>query len=396
VSGIGELTQIGASGIGTTGTGIDIRVHLPGDDVTPFVEAGKEMFRGDPAFIAPLDFEFKERLDPAKNPFFLRAEVILFTAWRGGRCVGRCSAQIDREHLKLWRDDTGFFGFFDTIDDDEVGRALIDAAASWLKTRGMKRMLGPMSLYVNEEVGVLVDGFEHPPVFLMAHSRPWQGSVAEAAGLVKEKDLLAWRYEKGPFPARVQQAWEDVKKLPEVKLRNIDKKNIEREIRAVMDIYNDAWQGKWAMVPALPEEVAKVAQDLKLVIDPDLAFIAEVHGEPMGMCIMLPNLNEAIADLDGKLFPFGAAKLLYRLKVKHPRSTRLMMLGLKGDVRKNVRRYGGLSAAMYVEVAKRGIEKGYEWGELSWTREDDKPINLGIRSMGAKPYKKYRVYSKAL
>ena len=235
MGGIGEGLHNGASGVGTTGTGIEIRIHLPGDDVSPFVEAGKELFRGDPAFIAPLDFELKERLDPAKNPFFLRAEVILFTAWRRGRCVGRCSAQIDREHLKLWKDDTGFFGFFDTIDDDEVGRALIDAAASWLKTRGMKRMLGPMSLYVNEEVGVLVEGFEHPPVFLMAHSRRWQGSVAEAAGLVKERDLLAWRYEKGPFPPRVQQAWEGIKKLPEVKLRNIDKKNIEREIRGVRD-----------------------------------------------------------------------------------------------------------------------------------------------------------------
>ena len=150
------------------------------------------------------------------------------------------------------------------------------------------------------------------------------------------------------------------------------------------------------MVPALPDEVEKVVKDLKLILDPDIAFIAEIHGKPAGMCIMLPNLNEAIADLDGKLLPLGLFKLLYRVKVKHPRSTRLMMLGIRKEYTKNVKRYGGLSAAMYVEVAKRGVAKGYRWGELSWTREDDKPINLGIRSMGAKIYKTYRVYQKPL
>src|SRR5262245_54103560 len=166
---------------------------------------------------------------------------------------------------------------------------------------------------------------------------------------------------------------------------------MERELQAVMDIYNDAWVGKWGMVPALPDEVAKVAKDLKLILDPDIAFIAEVDGKPGGMCIMLPNVNEAIADLNGKLFPTGLFKLLWRVEVKRPKSTRLRVLGSSREVRKNIKRYGGLSAAMYLEVAKRGIAKGYEWGERSLTREDDGPINLGIRSMGAKVYKKYRV-----
>src|SRR6202020_1981676 len=134
-----------------------------------------------------------------------------------------------------------------------------------------------------------------------------------------------------------------------------DPSNMQRELEAIMDIYNDAWAGKWAMVPALPDEVEKVAKDLKLILDPDLAFIAEIDGRPAGMCIMLPNLNEAIRDLDGKLLPLGALRLLWRLKVKRPKSTRLMMLGIRKDVTKNVKRYGGLSAAMYVEVAKRGI-----------------------------------------
>jgi len=377
---------------------ITIREHVPGSDISDFIEAGRIVFKDDKSYVAPLDFEIKERLHPKKNPFFNRAEVILFTAWKDGKIVGRCSAQIDREHLKVWNDDTGFFGFFDTIDDEEVARALLRAAEKWLKARGIKRMIGPMSLYVNEEVGILIEGFEHPPVLMMAHSRPHQAKLCEAAGLQKEKDLFAWRYDDTiGFPPRVLKAWEDFKtNTPELTLRSIDTSNMHREISAIMDIYNDAWMGKWAAVPALPDEVAKVAQDLKLLVDPDIAFIAEQDGKPVGMCIMLPNLNEAIADLDGKLFPIGFAKALWRLKVKHPISTRLMMLGLKKELRANIKRYGGVAAAMYVEVAKRAIAKGYKWGELSWTREDDAPINLGIRSMGAKIYKKYRVYQKAL
>ena len=376
---------------------VTIREHAPGTDIDPFVRAAHEVFRGDPAFIPPLDFDIKERLHPKKNPFFKRAEVTLFTAWKDGMLVGRCSAQIDREHLRLWKDDTGFFGFFDTIDDAEVGQALIDAAAKWLGARGMKRMMGPMSLYVNEEIGILVEGFEHPPVLMMAHSRNWQSKVAEACGLKKEKDLLAWRYTTDlPLPDRVVKAWEFVKTLPEVKLRSVDPGNMQAELEAIMDIYNDAWKGKWAMVPALPDEVEKVAKELKLILDPDLAFIAEVHGRPAGMCIMLPNVNEAIQDLDGKLFPTGLFKLLWRVKVTHPVSCRLMMLGIKSELRQNVKRYGGLSHAMYMEVARRGLAKGYKWSELSWTREDDAPINLGIRSMGAKVYKRYRVYAKGI
>jgi hypothetical protein len=376
---------------------ITIREHTPGKDVRDFIRAGHVVFRGDGSWVPPLDFEFKERLHPKKNPFFNRAEATLFTAWKDGQLVGRCSAQIDHEHLKVWKDDTGFFGFFDTIDDDEVGKKLIDAAAAWLTRRGMKRMMGPFSLYVNEEVGVLIEGFETPPVLMMAHSRRYQGKVAEAAGLVKEKDLFAWRYGKSlGFPDRVMKAWQSIKDLPEVRLRSVDPKHMQREIRAIMDIYNDAWSGKWAMVPALPDEVEKIAKDLSLILDPDLAFIADVDGKPAGMCIMLPNVNESIQDLEGKLLPVGILKLLYRVKWDHPKSTRLMMLGIRKEITKNMKRYGGLSAAMYVEVAKRGIAKGYEWGELSWTREDDKPINLGIRSMGAELYKKYRVYTKPL
>jgi hypothetical protein len=374
---------------------VEIRQHSPGKDTDDFIRAGHVVFASDPHWVPPLSFDLKARLTPDKNPFFSRGEAILFTAWRGNELVGRCSAQIDREHLRVHQDGSGFFGYFDTIDDQEVANALLDSAASWLRPRGVTRMIGPFSLYVNEEVGLLVEGFEFPPAMLMAHSRAYQAALCEAAGFEKEKDLLAWRFEDPNLPVRAVRAWEDVQKMPEVRLRSIDMRHLAREVEVIQQIYNDAWLGKWAYVPALADERLKMVEDLKLIVDPDIAFMAEVNGQTVGMCIMVPNLNEAIADLGGKLLPFGFAKAIYRLKLKHPRSARLMMLGLREHIRKQ-RRYGGLSAAMYVETARRGFAKGYEWAELSWTREDDAPINLGIKMMGARVYKRYRVYRRSL
>jgi hypothetical protein len=323
--------------------------------------------------------------------------VALFTAWKDGKLAGRISATVDRNWLATWNDATGHFGYFDTIDDPEVARALVQAAERWLKSKGMKRMNGPMSISANHEVGVLIDGFEHPPVVDMGHSRKYQGALAEACGLVKEKDVYAWRYiTKDGFNARTQRAWEQINEMKEVRLRSFDMKEFRKELDIVMDIYNETWKGKWAYVPLTSAELDKMAADLKLILDPEMAFIAEVDGKPAGMCICIPNLNEVIVDLDGKLFPFGWAKLVYRTKLQHPVSARLIVLGVREEIRKNVKRYGYLAAAMYVEVAKRGAAKGFKWAELSWTREDDAPINLGIRSMGGTIYKTYRVYEKAL
>jgi hypothetical protein len=376
---------------------LEVRLQQPGRDTSDFVNAGYEVFGTDPSWIPPLELMLRERLDPAKDPFYRHADVALFTAWKHGRLVGRTSATVDRTWLETWRDDTGHFGYFDTLDDVEVASALLGAAEEWLRSRGMKRMNGPMSLSANHDVGVLIDGFEHPPVVDMAHSRSWQGALAEACGLTKEKDLYAWRYDvKDGFNARSERAWQQLSQSPEITLRSVRLSKMRQELELLMSIYNETWAGKWGYVPLASDELDKIASDLRLVIDPEMAFMAEVDGAPAGMCISVPNLNEAIADLNGRLLPFGWAKLLWRTKVSQPKSARLILLGVRESVRKNLKKYGFLSAAMYVEVAKRGAAKGYEWAELSWTREDDTPINLGIRSMGARAYKTYRVYEKRL
>jgi GNAT superfamily N-acetyltransferase len=374
---------------------IEIREHTPGTDIDDFIRAGRVVFRGDPAWVEPLDMDIRGRLTPAKNPFFLRGEVTLFTAWKNGELVGRCSAQLDHEHLRIYQDKTGFFGFFDTIDDDEVGRALLEAAAEWLRRRGMERMRGPLSLNINEEVGVLIEGHEHPPAILMGHSRAWQDRIALAAGLEKAKDFFAWRFYAGRIPKRALRAWEQVREMPEVRLRTVDPKKMERELGIIMSIFNDAWKDNWGFVPATPAEVKKMGEEMRLIIDREIALIAEIDDKPVGVCVMLPNVNEIIRDFDGKLGPVQLAKLLWRLKVKRPKTARLMLLGISGEIR-GVKKYGALSHSLYVQIAKSGEKLGYEWGELSWTLEDNHRINLGIKSMGASVYKKYRVYERAL
>jgi hypothetical protein len=284
----------------------------------------------------------------------------------------------------------------DTVDDPAVTKALLAEAEGWLLERGMKRARGPMCLNINEEIGTLVEGFEHPPVIAMAHSRAYQGGLIEQAGYEKAKDLFAWRYDvKGPPHPRADKAWQAVQEMPEVRFRSVRKKDMEAELKIIMEIFNDAWNENWGYVQATEAEIKKAAEDMRLVIDEDMAFFCEVEERPVGMCICLPDMNSLIKDIDGKLFPFGFAKLFWRLKVKGPKVGRLMMLGIRRDLR-GVKRYGGLSLAMYVELSNRGKKKGYEWGELSWTLEDNHPINLGIKAMGAKVYKKYRIFERPL
>ncbi len=371
-------------------------VEVPfGVDTQRFLDVARRIYKDDPCFVVPLDMDMKDRFSPKKNPFFLHAEGTTFIAVRNGVDVGRVTAQIDREHLDRYKDDTGFFGFLDTIDDPQVAKALLDAASDWLRGKGMKRIRGPLSLSINEELGCLVEGFDTPPAILMPHHRRYQGGLIEAAGFPKEKDFYAWRYDVGEPPTRARKAHTEVMAMPEVKIRTLDKKKMESETRMVMEIFNEAWKDNWGFVPMTEPELKKMAADLSMIMIPDLSLIAEVEGEAAAISIALPNINEMIGDLDGKLFPLGLPKLLYRLKVKGPTSARLVLLGIKKKFRIQ-KKFGGLSTALYVEMNDRGKRIGMKWGELSWTLEDNAPVNLGIKMMGGKVYKRYRVYAKPL
>jgi hypothetical protein len=373
---------------------VEVRQAPIGGNLKEFLNVVDYIYRDDPNYVRPLDMMVKDQLSK-KNPFFQHGEGTTFTAHRNGWCVGRCTAQIDRLHLDKYKDDVGFFGFFDTTDDEEVAKALIEAARQWLRSRGMKHIRGPLSLSINEEAGCLIDGFDTPPMFLMAHHRAYQAGLIEKAGLQKEKDLYAWRYQVGEISERARKATQEIEKLPEVSARHIDPKNLERDVRMIMDIFNDAWSDNWGFVPLTESEIQKMSNDFKLILDPAITYIAYVDGEPAAVSLALPNLNEVIGDLGGKVLPLGLPKLLYRLKVRGTKSARLIILGIKKKYR-HVRKYAGLSIYLYSRMNEAGKREGYRWGELSWTLEDNGPVNVGIKFMGGKLYKKYRLYQAAL
>jgi hypothetical protein len=370
---------------------IQIRQHTPGDNVTDFLEAGQIVFSGDKNWIPPLNIMFKDQLSP-KSPFFQHAEVTLFTARKNGKIVGRISAQIDREHLKRYEDATGFFGFFDTIDDVEVARALMDSARKWLKDRCMKRILGPMNLSVNQEIGTLVEGFDTPPMIMMPHSRPHQDKVIKECGLVKCRDLYAWRWKvNADMPRRCLKAHAAMRELGVV-FRDAD---LSTEIDQLVDIQDDAWRDNWGHVSMTKAEANQLRNELKLIIDPALAIAIEIDGRLAGMALSIPNLNEAIADFGGKISPLKVAKLLWRLKVERPKSARVAMLGIRHDIRKQ-KKYMPLALALIAELNRRGYQRGYTMGELSWTLEDNGPVNALIKTAGGEIYKRYRVYEAPL
>jgi GNAT superfamily N-acetyltransferase len=374
--------------------GIEIRQHQPSKDLKDFMRVPFEVYADDPAWVPPLNVHIKERLSPAKNPFFEHAEVALFTAWKDGKLVGRISAQVDHEHLRIHEDDVGFFGFFDTIEDQEVATALVDAAAEWLASRGMRAMRGPCSLSINDEAGLLIEGFDKPPVIMSPHNRPYQAALAEGAGLRKVKDCYSWWYDISEPTPRAQKAWEMMAALPEVRFRTVNRKKLDTEAYDILDVYNDAFQHNWGFVPATNAEAEKLAKDLG-PIGNDLSFFADIDGRPVGICIALPNLNEVIRDFNGRLTPLNVLKLLWRLKVKGPKSGRFILLGIRTELR-HKRRYAPLAMAICAELMRRSHEMGYEWGELGWTLEDNHAVNVIIRRSGGRIYKRYRLYEKAI
>jgi hypothetical protein len=390
-------SQTKRAGAASTGSGpIEVReIPAGAKALNDFLLVAKDIYAGDPGWVRPLDMEIIERLDKKKNPFFEHAEATAWVAYQGGRRVGRITAQVDQAHLERHKDGAGFFGYLDTIDDPEVARALLEEAASWLKARGMKRMRGPFSLSINEELGTLVEGFDTPPMVMMPHHLPYQGGLIEQAGLTKLKDFFAWTYDIGEVPPRAQKAHDEIAAMPEVTTRTLDTSRFLEDVRILMSIFNDAWSDNWGFVPASENELLKMAKDMKLILMPEITRISCINGEPAAVAFGVPNVNELIKDLDGQLLPFGIAKLLWRLRVRGPKSGRLIILGIRKKWR-HVRKYAGLSAYLYVQMNRSAHLLGMTTGELSWTLEDNAPINVGIKLMGGRIYKKYRVYEREL
>jgi hypothetical protein len=333
-------------------------------------------------------------LHPKKNPYYRHATVQLFLAKRNGRVAGRISAQLDHEYEKFHRERVGHFGFFECENDPQVAQALFNTAEGFLKGHGATRALGPLSFSTNEESGLLIDGYDQPLMIMMPYNPPFYASLIEAAGYKKAKDLYAWHYQVGKIPDAPMQIAEVVARHPGLVVRPLNQNDFEGDLEKIMEIFNSAWAENWGFVPLTQAEIHKAAKDLKLFMDPEIAFLAELNGEPIGMCLSAPNLYELTKGLKGRLFPLGIFRLLWRIKKKKYKNGRLMLLGIKKQYRGSA--LGALSVLLYVEIHRRGLKQGYDFGELSWTLEDNEKVNQGIEFMGGKRYKTMRIFEKKL
>jgi len=359
-----------------------------------FIRVPMRLSAGDPNYIPPLIFERHESLSPKGNPFFEHADVQFWLAVRDGRDVGRISAQVD--HLNpTTKDGVGHFGLIAAEDDAEVFAALFAAAEAWLRARGCRTAIGPVNLSTNEEVGLLVEGHEAPPMFMMGHDARHVGGRIEGAGYAKAKDIYAYVCSvaddlPAPILRRIRKGAPDG-----VRLRMLDMKRFDEEVRTLTGILNDAWSGNWGFTPTTEAETKALATTLKLVIDPRLTWFAEIDGEPAGFMVLLPNINEAIRDLKGRLLPFGWAKLIWRLKVKGVKTGRVPLMGVKRRFATTLR--GQLLPFQLIDAVAREARKlGYERYELSWILEDNIAMRRICDAGGAKVYKTYRLYEKAL
>jgi hypothetical protein len=301
---------------------------------------------------------------------------------------------VDREHNRFHEERTGFFGFFESEDDQEVATALLGTAEGWLRERGMEAARGPLSFSINQEVGLLIDGFDTPPMIMMNHARPYYGRLIEGAGYEKVKDLYAWLYHTETVPPKARKAVEELRSRPDVRVRNGDIKRFDEEVATVLEVFNSAWSENWGFVPVTPEEARHLGKELKQIADPNIVLIAEVDGKPAGVVLAVPNVNEAIRDLGGRLFPLGWLKLLWRLKVRKPKTGRLMILGVKKEYR--TRHYLAMAYLLCDEVYRGARKSGFNHCEFSWTLEDNNAVNTIIRHVGCEIYKTYRLYEKAL
>jgi len=360
-----------------------------------FVRLPKAINAGDGNFIAPLDMERKEALTPKTNPFFQHAEVQLWLATRDGRDVGRISAQIDELTPSDGGPKAGHFGMISAENDPAVFAALFAEAEAWLKARGCARAQGPFNLSINEEVGLLVDGFDTPPMLLMGHDPAYAGGQVEAQGYRKIKDVYAYKTSMAADLPPLVRRMVDRGPPAGVTLRMLDMARFDAEVTSLTEILNDAWSGNWGFTPTTEAETRALATTLKLVLDPRLTWFADIDGEPAGFIVLLPNINEAIRDLKGKLFPFGWAKLIWRLKVRGLKTGRVPLMGVKRKFAATMR--GQLLPFQLIDACATAARKlGYERYELSWVLEDNLPMRRICDAGGAKVYKTYRLYEKAL
>jgi hypothetical protein len=359
-------------------------------DLRRFIQLPWQIYRDDPNWVPPLISEVRKMLSSRHNPFFLHSQAQLFLAERDGRPVGRIAAICNRRHLEVYDDGVGFFGFFDCEDDQEAATALLVQAAEWLGGHGLQAIRGPFSLTINDESGLLVDGFSPPPMIMMPHNPPYYQRLLEDWGLVKIQDLFAFRIDvPESLPERLQEVESKLAERHGITIRCADLKQFDAEVERIHSIHSQAWADNWGAVPLTRQEMTHLAAGLKQIVDPDLVLIAEDRGEPIGISVTVPDLNQTLHRINGRLLPFGIIRLLWH--ARHIDAVRVLIMGVLKPYR-----FRAVDAAMYARSMTAAKAKGYRWGEMSWILESNRPMIRVLERLGATCYKTYRLYEKRI
>ena len=356
-----------------------------------FIDFPYRLYRGHPHWVPPLRLDMKTQLSPGKHPFYRHASHAFLLATHNGRDVGRMAVFHNRKHNQVYQVNVGMFGYLEMVDDTEVTAALMESARSWLKQFGATSIQGPYNPDINGSIGILMDAFDSPPMILMPYNLPYYAEHLERLGFGKVKDL--WAYEMYASEGTPQRLINLVKKMEargHFTIRTVNMKRFWDEVELVKRIYNQAWAENWGSLWMDEEEYTHMAKNLKLVVDPDVTYFAEVDGQVVGLSISLPNINEALAHMpDGRLFPLGLFKLLWHKR--RIASLRILILGVLQPYRRL-----GIDAALYLRTFINGVAKGYQTGEASWILEDNAPMINALLKMGARKAKTYRIYGRPI
>jgi hypothetical protein len=350
-----------------------------------------KIYRGDPYWVPPLLMDLKKQFSKKKYPFFQHSSADFFLARRNDEYVGRIAAILNNNHNQFHNERCAFFGFFESINDREVAAALFERAASWGREKGMTVLRGPTNYSTNDTCGLLIEGFDASPCVLMTYNPRYYVDLIENAGFGKAMDLYAWwmTKEQGLNP-KIVRVGEKLLQEENIRVRTLNMKNFWGEVEIVKRIYNDAWSANWGFVPMTDAEFEFLARDLKPVVDPRLVLIAEKDRDPVAFALSLPDFNQALKKINGRLLPFGIFKLMY--EARRIKQIRVVALGAM----RRLHSISGIGSTLFLETFRRGVAAGFRAGEFSWTLETNTLINRGMKLLDARIYKRYRIYERPL
>jgi GNAT superfamily N-acetyltransferase len=354
-----------------------------------FIHFPYSHYKNDKYWVAPLLIEQKKLLDTKNNPFYNNAEIDLFTATHNGLPAGRIAAIIDHRYNEYHKTKTGFFGFFECIDNSSTAEGLFKAAEEWLADKGIEDILGPANPGMMDEIGILVDGFDKYPSIMMPYHKQFYDKLLISCGYKKEMDLLTYLVTQDSVDRdRANRAMEIVKKrIPGINVRRINLKKIRDEVRIIREIFNSAWKNNWGFIPLTTEEFDILAKDLKTIVDPDFAHIAEIDGKPVGFSVGLPDYNQVFKDMNGRLFPFGIFRILWNRKKINKIRTALMGVIPEYQGR-------GIDVLLHREAIENGLIRNYYSSEVGWILENNVQMVRVAEKIGGTIDKRYRMYSK--